>query len=168
MAGERMTWDNWRTLLQGAAADVDDQGDTRTGCYCRNDQRTLESYHNYIKVCALFKQKLMGSTTDASKVKVVSGPSYMYDLGFIPITMIPSYWDDGKFIQMMYQAAQRARLPVYSRAPVGLSYYTFNSRRSGGSLEWWVSKMDVAERLNISPAQVTFKEVCKVCGLSLQ
>lgn len=164
MASERMTWDNWGHLLQGASPEPDDQGDTRTGCYCRNDKMDLESYANYIKVCALFKRKLMAGEGSQS---AVSGPSYMYGLGFIPVTMVPSYWPDS-FVEKMYKAVRDARLPVYSRSPVGLSYYAYNSRKSSGQPEWWISKMDVAERLGTTPDKVTIKEVFQVCGLSLR
>lgn len=164
MAKERITWLNWNSHIQDATPLPDDRPDTRTGTYCREDTMDLVAYHGYLKVCGMFKKQL--TTGTHAKSSVVSGPAYMYDLGFIPVTMVPSYWDSS-FAEMMYKAVTAAGLPIYSRTPVGLSYYTFNNKRTAGQAEWWVSRMDIAERLGIGPESVTFKEVCKVCGLAL-
>lgn len=166
MASERVTWLNWHTLLQDATPEPDDQGDTRTGSYCRGDAHNAQSYLEYLKVISLALRNAKARAS-GGKNTVLSGPAYMFDLGFIPVTMTPSYWD-GSFTQEIYQRIQKARIPIYSRAPVGFSYYTYNQRVSGAQPEWWVSKMDIAERLHIRPEQVTMKEVCQACGLALQ
>lgn len=161
----KILWLNWNTLLQDEAVLSTDEGDTRTATYCRDDEQSLESYIGYVRVCSVLRKRMKSFESAGRRGRRIVGPDYMFDLGFLPITMVPSYWDPRK-ADTILQAVKDQRLIAYPRASLGLSDYTFYSKNMANSSEWWVSKLDISERTGKPLGEIGLKEVFNLCGLS--
>ncbi len=139
--------------------------DTRSGFYCIGDMRTLDSYANYLNV-------FMGYMSFAAMAvktyrRPVAGPVYMRALGFVPITAMPSYWEKD-LVQDTLLQFQNSRIPLYPRPYLGTIDTIFENKAVGSMPDWWVSKLDIAERTGLPIGRIGVREVFSACGVTLR
>ena len=160
-------WTNWKhaEAVDKDMVPVDAVKDTRSGFYCIGDEQTLESYANYLNV---FMGYMFYLSIAGAKVfrRPVAGPAYMRELGFIPITAMPSYWgaDVAKNVLAQFQ---KSRIPLYPRPYLGTIDTIYENKAVGAMPDWWVSKLDVSERFGIPLHRIGVKEVFAACGVAL-
>lgn len=156
---------NWRRMITTGRV-ASDQLDVRTNMYCRDDTQDASAYIDYITLCYNLRHHIKsgGIKVEGAKVRLsVSGPDYMFDLGFLPITMVPSYWRPD-FANDTIRAMHKYGIQAFPRPAIGLATYTRDVQRTGAAHEWWVSKVDVGRVLGKDPLTVTLKEVLSLCG----
>lgn len=148
--------DNWGRVLTDVERPLEtDAADFRTGYYCRNPQQNKETYIRYCQwVQALLREPTIRT----------SGPVYMLSMGFIPVCAPPTFWDDA-FTKQIVAAFQNAKIPIYPRGQFGLSDYAFLARNIAARPDWWVSKLDMAERMHKPTSAITVKEVLDFVGV---
>lgn len=155
----------WKSLITTGRVSTD-KYDERTNFYCRDDGMDIKSYIRYVELCANLRRvvKSRELTIDEGKHRAtVSGPDYMFDLGFLPITMTPSYWPQD-FANDAIKAMQNHRIQAFPRPAIGLATYHRAAQRTGAAPEWWVSKVDVARVLGKDPLSINLAEVFSLCG----
>lgn len=160
-------WDNWKRYDQVEKALLPDDAikDTRSGFYCIHDEQTLESYINYLHILMPFLN--MSETSGEKKFKnLVSGPSYMCNLGFVPVTAMPSYWDADKVKDILAQFQNsKLRIQVYPRPYLGTRDTKYESKIVSALPDWWVSKLDIQEKTGMPMHKIGVKEVFTLCGV---
>lgn len=161
-------WRNWKNAeaVDKDMVPVDAVKDTRSGFYCIGDEQTLESYANYLNV---FMGYMSFVASTGSKVwrRPIAGPTYMRDLGFVPITAMPSYWDPSIAKSVLAQF-QQSRIPLYPRPYLGTIDTIYENKAVGAMPDWWVAKMDVVERSGMPIHRIGVKEVFAACGVGLR
>lgn len=173
-----VVWDNWaHSLPESEKVSADE--DHRTSMYCLHDAYDLDSLINYTRLCSrlrsILRQLYAERETDQTKpakIPTMIGPDYMFDLGFIPVNMTPSYWEPAVTTGIItrIQESQKAmpkehQLPIFTRKYLGMSDAIY---KGGTSLptEWWVSKLDLARLTGKSIFQIGLREVFDYCGIT--
>lgn len=156
---------NWSRLITTGRIPTD-QYDVRTNMFCRDDEQNVNTYIQYVTICSKLRDVFRTRAVNLDGLKhrpSVSGPDYMFDLGFLPITMTPSYWEPD-FANNAIKSMQNYHIMAFPRPAIGLATYHQAKQRTGAAPEWWVAKTDVARVLGVSPLSVTLKEVFSLCG----
>ena len=107
------------------------------------DNSNWDFYLNYLDLCAAFARQFPNSK-----------PSYLLDLGYIPLIMLPTtHTDLGPKLTALLDAQH---VPYVRQQPFSFLYgYTDNI----DTVDIWVPKLDMAERFGIKPEEVRSKDV---------
>lgn len=145
--------DDFGAIIEGAIPEAQDILDTRHAVYARKPTYTIDSYLRYIQFCKLL---VMSSGGDP----LAKGSDYMLLLGYVPVVMPPSFWDD-KAHRMILPALYANKLEVVPRPAISFTHPYYRADFS----DYWVSKLDAARLCNCKPEYVTVEGVLRRCGL---
>ena len=163
-------WYDWKTTEQVDKDNIpiDAVKDTRSGYYSVGDSQTLESYVRYLNVFLGYLDYVKRAGSKIWK-RPVAGPTYMRDLGFVPVTAMPSYWDADKVKDVLAQFQNSAtHIPVYPRPYLGTTDTRYENKLVGTLPDWWVSKLDVSRVTGRPVHQIGVKEVFEACGVTIR
>lgn len=125
-----------------------DKLDMRNFIYARDATFTIKSYIGYLNT---IKPIAMNSEVG----------DYMLRLGFIPLIMPPSFWEDKAHTMILPKLPKS--LPYHPRPAVSFLATNFSFRSDYPDI--WVSKLDAAELCGCKPELVTVRGVLEKCGL---
>ena len=159
----KLIFDNF-VLTEDTELTGDEQWDRRLDIYVRNPVMNIESYLRYLYIIKTLVNTVTPDdvSSGTSKGDILTrnyNRDYMFKLGFIPLVMLPSFWNDD--LRDLIISKFPPDIPYYTRPPMGLrGRYNCNTR-----FDIWVSKLDVEALCGCPAANVTVEKVFKACGI---
>lgn len=109
----------------------------------RDDGSSWDFYMNYLDICAAFARMFPNSR-----------PSYLLDLGYIPLIMLPT--TDLEYGSMLINLLDAQHVPYIRQQPFSFLYGYTNDI---DTVDVWIPKMDMADRFNMKPESITSKDM---------
>lgn len=159
-------WNNWTTvqLCDKDMLPPDAVKDSRSGFFCIDDAMTLDAYAHYLHVFMGYVDYAKDASGKSFR-RPIAGPVYMRQLGFVPISAFPSYWPK-ELVQEVVQQFKQTKIPIYTRPYIGTTDTIYENKMVGQMPDWWISKLDISERMRLPLGSIGVKEVFQSCGIT--
>lgn len=123
-----------------------DSFDERNKIYARDMTYSVESYLGYLNWSKLLVMQTCRN-------------DHMLRLGFLPVCMPPSFWDEQARKTLLEPISNV--IPVYTQPAVSFTVDYYSSIYP----DFWASKMDAAEICRCEPEEVTVRRLFAACGI---